>query len=184
MEKCATSYSANKAWHRPRWAKKFEARGVKDGIKILGDAAIALRADFVSIKVDCGMMTGIVRSMMMMRKRSDTWKVLVHSYITPEEFTICDLKSFWKGKSVVFCQQNSIWETKLNYLRDDDVKGGMKDIVFDSVWMVDLLHPGQPQGGEGELVSQRGDGKGAGGSEGDGRGGVDADIGLSPQQAK
>ena len=31
MEKCATSYSANKAWHRPRWAKKFEARGVKDG---------------------------------------------------------------------------------------------------------------------------------------------------------
>ena len=68
MEKCATSYSANKAWHRPRWAKKFEARGVKDGIKILGDAAIALRADFVSIKVDCRMMTGIVRSMMMMRK--------------------------------------------------------------------------------------------------------------------
>ena len=54
----------------------------------------SLRADFVSIKVDCGMMTGIVRSMMMRRKRSDTWKVLVHSYITPEEFTICDLKSF------------------------------------------------------------------------------------------
>ena len=34
----------------------------------MGDATIALRADFVSIKVDCGMMTGIVRSMMMMRK--------------------------------------------------------------------------------------------------------------------
>ena len=60
----------------------------------------------------------------------------------------------------------------------------MKDIVFDSVWMVDLLHPGQAQGGEGELVSQRGDGEGAGGSEGDGRGGVDADIGLPQQQAQ
>ena len=59
----------------------------------MGDATIALRADFVSIKVDCGVMTGIMRSMMM-RKRSDTWKVLVHGYITPEEFTICDLKSF------------------------------------------------------------------------------------------
>ena len=44
MEKCTTSYSANKAWHRPRWAKKFEARGVKDGIKILGDATIALKS--------------------------------------------------------------------------------------------------------------------------------------------
>ena len=60
----------------------------------MGDATIALRADFVSIKVDCGMMTGIVSSMMRRRKRSDTWKVLMHSYITPEEFTICDLKSF------------------------------------------------------------------------------------------
>ena len=61
----------------------------------------------------------------------------------------------------------------------------MKDIVFDSVWMVDLLHPGQPQGGEGELVSHRGgDGEGTGGSDGGERGGVDADIGLSPQQAK
>ena len=71
-----------------------ELRSLRLGVSRMGDATIALRADFVSIKVDCGVMTGIVRSMMMRRKRSDTWKVLVHSYITPEEFTICDLKSF------------------------------------------------------------------------------------------
>ena len=103
----------------------------------------------------------------------------MHIYITPQEFTVGDLQGFENNKSYIF-----VIKKLPHYLRDDYVKGGMKDIVFDSVWMVDLLHLGQAQGGEGELVSQRGDGEGAGGSEGDDGGGVDADIGLPQQQAQ
>ena len=33
-----------------------------------------------------------------------------------------------------------------NHLRDGDVKGRMKDIVLDTIWVVDLLHSWQTQG--------------------------------------
>ena len=68
-----------------------ELRSLRQGVSRMGDATIGrlrihkggLRGDDWDCEIDDDD-----------EKRSDTWKMLMHSYITPEEFTICDLKSF------------------------------------------------------------------------------------------
>ena len=102
----------------------------------------------------------------------------MHCQIAPQEFTIGDLKRFWRALDFQILVRNWVFLSFVNHLWDGDVEGWMKDIVLDTIGVVNLFYSWQTQWLECELVlcinPRRGQGAGRSvGVRGGGGGGVE-----------